>query len=433
MGDFGREPLRAAAHGRQLRPRDAARRAAGVAAGAGRAAGQAGRPKPRRPQRARAAGLPRRQRRRPRRRRRRRGGRRRLPTVASAAASRAGVGGAAPAAPEPAASRPGGRRRRPARASAGDAPALRLAAVDPRHLPARPATTAARCSGDAQVEWIRAGTRYQVHVDLSVGPRVAPLVQRRMSSEGELGATQLLPEPLRRGDEGGVPRHAGTSTVLLGADEIVLADGKRQPRVDGVQDSRQPVHPAGGAVRAAARAAAGRRRGRDDRSPCRAASTSGSTTCSARRRCATPFGAARGLAPASRAREPRRPGELVAEIWFAPGLRYLPVRIRIEQDAETYIDLMIARRPELAPERRLRRSPGAAAARLLSLQPARRHQPDGLRTHPRSKRAATVARKTGLITLNRPKQLNALNDALMDELGRALLGLRRRRRRSARS
>ena len=30
-------------------------------------------------------------------------------------------------------------------------------------------------------------------------------------------------------------------------------------------------------------------------------------------------------------------------------------------------------------------------------------------------------RKTGFITLNRPKQLNALNDALMDELGAALL------------
>ncbi|HMN78003.1 MAG TPA: enoyl-CoA hydratase, partial [Burkholderiaceae bacterium] len=28
-------------------------------------------------------------------------------------------------------------------------------------------------------------------------------------------------------------------------------------------------------------------------------------------------------------------------------------------------------------------------------------------------------RRTGLITLNRPKQLNALNDALMDELGAA--------------
>ena len=32
------------------------------------------------------------------------------------------------------------------------------------------------------------------------------------------------------------------------------------------------------------------------------------------------------------------------------------------------------------------------------------------------------ARKVGLITLNRPKQLNALNDALMDELGHALKG-----------
>ena len=32
-----------------------------------------------------------------------------------------------------------------------------------------------------------------------------------------------------------------------------------------------------------------------------------------------------------------------------------------------------------------------------------------------------LPRRTGLITLNRPKQLNALNDALMDQLGAALL------------
>jgi enoyl-CoA hydratase len=35
------------------------------------------------------------------------------------------------------------------------------------------------------------------------------------------------------------------------------------------------------------------------------------------------------------------------------------------------------------------------------------------------------ARRIALITLNRPKQLNALNDALMDELGAALLGFDR--------
>ena len=33
-------------------------------------------------------------------------------------------------------------------------------------------------------------------------------------------------------------------------------------------------------------------------------------------------------------------------------------------------------------------------------------------------------RRTSLITLNRPKQLNALNDALMDQLGAALLAAR---------
>jgi len=37
-----------------------------------------------------------------------------------------------------------------------------------------------------------------------------------------------------------------------------------------------------------------------------------------------------------------------------------------------------------------------------------------------TERRGEGARQTGLITLNRPKQLNALNDALMDELGSAL-------------
>ena len=39
-----------------------------------------------------------------------------------------------------------------------------------------------------------------------------------------------------------------------------------------------------------------------------------------------------------------------------------------------------------------------------------------------------VRGRVGVITLNRPKALNALNDALMDELGAALEALRCRRR-----
>ena len=34
-------------------------------------------------------------------------------------------------------------------------------------------------------------------------------------------------------------------------------------------------------------------------------------------------------------------GSIVAEIWFAPSLQYLPVRIRISQGADAYVDLLV--------------------------------------------------------------------------------------------
>ncbi len=44
--------------------------------------------------------------------------------------------------------------------------------------------------GSAQVEWLRSGSRYQVHLDVTIGP----LLSRRMSSEGQLGEDGLRPE-----------------------------------------------------------------------------------------------------------------------------------------------------------------------------------------------------------------------------------------------
>jgi hypothetical protein len=37
-------------------------------------------------------------------------------------------------------------------------------------------------------------------------------------------------------------------------------------------------------------------------------------------------------------------------MWFAPSLQYLPVRILIRQDAQTYVDLLIDRLPEQAAD-----------------------------------------------------------------------------------
>jgi hypothetical protein len=198
--------------------------------------------------------------------------------------------------------------------------------------------------GDAQVEWIKAGSRYQVHVDLSVGPRIAPLIERRMSSEGELTAYELVPS---RYDEEtkAVFRETRRLTVTLGPDEIVLAGGERRQRVAGVQDAAsQFIHMAvlfalrpellqtGGVVETLLALPRSIDVWEYD--------VLGEETLY------TAFGPV-GTFHLKPRRASHKPTDLAAEIWFAPRLRYLPARIRIEQDAQTYIDLMIARKPEL--------------------------------------------------------------------------------------
>ena len=47
-------------------------------------------------------------------------------------------------------------------------------------------------------------------------------------------------------------------------------------------------------------------------------------------------------------REVTKGSDMVAQMWFAPSLQYLPVRIRIRQDAETSVDLLLERLPQQA-------------------------------------------------------------------------------------
>jgi hypothetical protein len=49
--------------------------------------------------------------------------------------------------------------------------------------------------------------------------------------------------------------------------------------------------------------------------------------------------------------QPPSSGDLAAEVWLAPGLQYLPVRLIIRQDADTYVDLALKDLPlQAAPE-----------------------------------------------------------------------------------
>ena len=198
-------------------------------------------------------------------------------------------------------------------------------------------------NGDAQVEWVRVGTRYQVHIDLSLGP----LISRRMTSEGDLLGDRLLPS--RYDEETRILfREPRRVTILLGRDEIVLATGEKRERAAGVQDAasqfiqlaalfatRPDLLQAGGTVEVllALRNRVG----------------AWTYDVIGQEEIATPFGPL-----ITHHLKPRRVvsggNELSAEVWFAPQLRYLPVRMRVRQDAETFVDLLISRRPEIAAQ-----------------------------------------------------------------------------------
>jgi len=198
--------------------------------------------------------------------------------------------------------------------------------------------------GSAQVEWIRVGSHYQVHLDLVVGPSFAPVATRRMSSDGEITEQGLEP---RRYDQQtrafGADR--GRATILFEPDAVVLANGERQPAVPGVQDTasqfvqltyvfstRPELLRIGGTVDI----------------PLALPHKVDVWTYDVVEESLlyTTFGPLQSIH--LKPRRVPRPGSLTAEIWFAPQLRYLPVRILIRQTEQTYVDLLIEKPPQIA-------------------------------------------------------------------------------------
>lgn len=201
--------------------------------------------------------------------------------------------------------------------------------------------------GSATVDWVREGARYQVHLDVLVGPAFAPILSRRMTSEGQLTDAGLYPERYDE-DSKAMFRDRRRAQVMLEPDAVVLNSGQRVERLAGVQDTASQFvqlaylfsrHPEmlkpGGTVEM----------------PLALPRRMSVWTYDVREAevLYTPFGAIDAV-PLQPRRESRKKDELSAQVWFAPSLRYLPVRIRIQQDTntDTYVDLMIERRPQIA-------------------------------------------------------------------------------------
>lgn len=197
-------------------------------------------------------------------------------------------------------------------------------------------------SGKAQVEWMRKGKDYQVSLEVGIGP-----VSRRMLSQGVLTPQGMAPQ---RYDEETQVMLLDTrrSTVFFLGSEVQLATGVREPAAFGGQDAASQFVQLTWLFLT----------GREVLQPGRVVQF---PLVLPRRQYAwqyevvgeEPVDTPMGAVPAWHLKPSRQAlgGDLSADVWLAPGLQYLPVRLLIRQDAETYIDLTLKGVPlQAAPE-----------------------------------------------------------------------------------
>lgn len=196
-------------------------------------------------------------------------------------------------------------------------------------------------TGRARVEWLREGRRYQVHLEVAVGPGFAPLITRTMSSEGVLTPQGIQPE---RFDEDTRILLAARRrlTLQFQGQDLVFPSGRREWAPPGVQDAASQF------VQLTWLFLTGRetpRAGHEIRLPLALPRKlyAWRYRVDGEEQLDTPMGplAAWHLRPLA----DNTGSDLRAEVWLAPSLQYLPVRLMIRQDDQTWIDLMLQSAP----------------------------------------------------------------------------------------
>jgi hypothetical protein len=184
--------------------------------------------------------------------------------------------------------------------------------------------------GDARVQWLRQGDRYESRIDIDV-TLLASLV---LTSQGDVTPQGLSPRAYEE------VRRAGARNVRIEPDSVLLNDGRRVPRPERVQDTAsQFVELSHRFSTAEDKLAVGgsvslwmaRPGGVDlwtydivDRETLQLPQ----------------LGAVEAFHLKPRQLlNPR--GNITAEIWFAPSLQYLPVRIKVSLGEATYVDLLV--------------------------------------------------------------------------------------------
>lgn len=192
--------------------------------------------------------------------------------------------------------------------------------------------------GWAEVSWLRDGDHYQVKLEL----RVPPVFGRRILSDGVVGTDGLSPRRYDQETEM-LLRDTTRDTLVLDSDTVQLTNGLRVRSLPGVQDTAsqfvqmtwlfitQPeLLRVGGSL--AFPLALPRRV-----VPWRYEVVEQVSVH-------LPFGDVMcfHLKPAAGLSQP---GELSVETWVAPELQYLPVRILVRQNSDTFLDMTLKSAP----------------------------------------------------------------------------------------
>lgn len=186
--------------------------------------------------------------------------------------------------------------------------------------------------GSARVQWQREDNRYQARVEIDL-TLLASLV---LTSQGEVTSHGLVPrvyEELRR---------SGPRTARLGDEVITLNDGRRLPRPPGVQDTASQF------VELSHRFASGREVLEVGRSVSLWMARPGGVDFWTYDIVASELLRTPELGEVEAFHLKPRPlanprGNITAEMWFAPSLQYLPVRIRVNMGSEAHVDLLVTK------------------------------------------------------------------------------------------
>jgi hypothetical protein len=201
--------------------------------------------------------------------------------------------------------------------------------------------------GSAQVEWVRQGSKYQVHVDAILGPSFAPLGSQRWTSEGYITKDGLVPERFESINKLLIKTNPPKVVRFTDA-TVVLPNGDEFDKLPGVQD------PASHYIQIAYHLIL-------DNSPLTPGNLIGVPMVWTKKQemilynvegeetIKTPLGEIPTFKLKPMNVTNVKGGDVLAEIWIAPQLQYLPIRMLLRQGPDTYLQMDMDKPPQQTP------------------------------------------------------------------------------------